>query len=130
MTKSLPEGPPAHHLVRSGDPYTSLMTAKKATKASHEAILQVALLMSDGVARIDEEMREELEKRGYKRSDSTIEHARLSLEMADLVTLTGNTRDTQHRAQSREWIATAKLVVVADALMAEEVSKAARKKKV
>jgi hypothetical protein len=101
----LPQGFETKYLARTKDPFTSLIAAQKAAKASAKAIEKVATLMMDGKARIDEEMWSECWHRlGYQRSQDTIEHARLALSEVGLLLFTGNTRKTQFRTPAREWI--------------------------
>jgi len=100
----LPPGFDSKYLARNKDPFTSLLAAQKAAKASTKAIAEVAKVMMDGRARIDEEMWRDCEKNGYDRSQDTIEHARLALSEVGLLLWTGHCRKTQYRTQAREWI--------------------------
>jgi hypothetical protein len=90
--------------VRKTDPRTSVEAAIKAAKSSRKAFLAVEQLMTDGVARIDEEIWLECRNRGFISSLSTVQHARLALSEAGLLTETGTTRPTTLETPSREWV--------------------------
>lgn len=100
----LPQGFDAKHRVRSKDPYTSLLAAQKAAKASAVAVAEVARVMMDGKLRIDEEICARCKVTGYDRSLSTIQHARLVLSDNGMLLWTGVCRKTAHRCSSREWV--------------------------
>jgi len=99
----LPDGFDMHRLVRGSDPYTSLIAAQKATRTSCKAIENVARLMLDGKRRIDEDICRDCCGLGFRRTLSTIQHARLALSEAGYLVEVG-ARETSNGCKSREWI--------------------------
>ena len=102
---ALPAGIPAHRRSRSGDPYTSALSAALALGSSQLSVYYVAMVMKTEQRLIDEELRNECARLGYVRTGDTIEHGRLALEEAGLIHPTGVTRLTSTGAPAREWVA-------------------------
>lgn len=100
----LPPGFSIRRLVRTGNPHTSLEAAQQAHKSSARAIYQVAKLMMDGVARIDEDIWVDCRTKGFRRTHSTILHARLALSDAGYLVYTNVDRPTFSGCGSREWV--------------------------
>jgi hypothetical protein len=90
-------------LVRTTDPETSLLAAIKASKASRKAVAAVREVMTDGVPRIDEEIWQACRAAGFISSLATVQHGRLALSEAGVLTGTGVTRETSNGSPSREW---------------------------
>jgi len=89
--------------VRGSDPDTSLAAAIKAARASKEATRAVFVAMSDGVPRIDQEIREACIRAGYVRSLSTIQHGRLALSNTGEILDTGLRDLTKDGEKSIIW---------------------------
>ena len=92
--------------VRPTDPATSVLAAGKAARASSRAVAAVRAVMSDGRARIDEEIWRECRAAGYVSSFDTIRHGRVALSRSGILVETGETRETGTGSPSREWRAT------------------------
>ena len=90
-------------LFRATDPDTSLAAAIKASKASRKAVAAVRGVMSDGVARIDEEIWHACRASGYISSYDTVRHGRLALSEGGELAETGVTRNTSDGVSAREW---------------------------
>lgn len=103
-TFQLPRGFDAKHRVRSKDPYTSLLAAQKAAKASAVAMSEVAKVMVDGKPRIDHEIWRDCQRNGYKGSPDTVRHGRLAFSEQGLLLWTGVCRKTPYKTQAREWV--------------------------
>lgn len=99
----MPEQLSLDRLVRKTDPSTSIEAAIKASKASRKAVAAVRSAMSDGGARIDEEIWKMCRAAGYISSYATVRHGRLALSEAGELVDTGVTRKTSDGSPSREW---------------------------
>lgn len=89
--------------VRSGDAYTSVIAAVRASHASTKAVAAVARLMNDGRSRIDYEIWQECRAHGYISSFATVRHGRLVFSDTKLIVETGETRPTPDGLPSRIW---------------------------
>lgn len=96
---------PAYQRVRKGDPRTSVEAARRATKASMKALQAVESVMSDGQARIDEEIWAACRLNGYISTLDTVQHAREALSMAGVLMDSGTTRLTSNGCASIAWVA-------------------------
>lgn len=100
----LPIGFSIKRLVRTGSPHTSLEAAQQAHKSSAKAIYQVAKLMMDGLARIDEEIWIDCRTMNFRRHATTVRMARLALSESGYLVSTGIDRPTFAGCKSQEWI--------------------------
>jgi hypothetical protein len=94
----------AQPTARSEDPKTSLEAARRAAHASWKAIDAVERVMRDGVARMDEEIRQACENVGLLLSQDTVRHARMALASDGRLVRTGARRATKTGTLSLVWI--------------------------
>lgn len=95
---------PVKRLRRTGDMQTSVDAAAKASRASKRAIEAVRDVMSDGEARIDEEIWHACRANGYVSSFDTVRHGRLALSEGGELIATAVCKTTKHGAAATAWV--------------------------
>lgn len=95
---------PERRMSRTGDPVTSIAAARKENHVSALVLETTALVMQDGIPRIDEEIWKACRARGLTHSESRIRHSRLALSEGGALLDTGQTRPTKDTGASRVWV--------------------------